>query len=83
MTPKEKAEELLGKFNIYADGIHRQEDQDQIEEHIENCKQCALICVEEMETLYRQLASFYIQGENPFKTGLNYWEQVKTEIEKV
>lgn len=58
MTPKEKAKELVMRFRRF--GLSW-----------DNCKQCALICVDEiMET---QKA----WGLNP------YWEEVKTEIEKL
>jgi hypothetical protein len=72
MTLKEKAKELVGKFMPYADGVDIQEDHDQIEKHLENAKQCALIAVE-------------FARENPLNTdGYNkYLEEVKQEIEKL
>jgi hypothetical protein len=74
MTPKEKAQELVNKFReITIDDIDYYQ-----------CKPCALIAVDE------------ILNSNPYKISLegkfltehitydiNYWEEVKQEIEKL
>jgi hypothetical protein len=70
MTPQEKAQELLDKFKIFVIGRN-----DSVIEK-QNAKRCALIAVDEI-----------------FKTGLlegstlginkKYWQEVKTEIEKL
>ena len=66
MTPKEKAEELFNKYATYAvmwtGGIEVEK---------QNCKQCALIAVDEMISVLNQDA-------NPLA---NYWYKVKEEIE--
>ena len=66
MTPKEKAEELFNKYATYAvmwtGGIKAEK---------QNCKQCALIAVDEMISVLNQDA-------NPLA---NYWYKVKEEIE--
>jgi hypothetical protein len=89
LTPKEKAEELVDKYICYADGVDRQEDHDQIEEHLENAKQCALITVEEIQKIvpYRpatfiNLKTNEVQEIMGFDEG-SYWEKVKQEIEKL
>jgi hypothetical protein len=80
---KEKAEELVGKYKCYADGVDRQEDNDQIEEHLENAKQCALIAVDEILNLpvvwYDINASEALDKSDTFE----YWEEVKSEIKKL
>jgi hypothetical protein len=72
MTPKEKAEELFNKYATYAvmwtGGIEVEK---------QNCKQCALIAVDEIiKSHYKILSwvssSFY-----------DYWVEVKQEIEKL
>ena len=70
MTPKEKAKELFDKYATYAvmwtGGI---------EVENQNCKQCALIAVDEiMKSLDDVL------HPNPFG---QYWNKVKQEIENL
>jgi hypothetical protein len=63
MTPKQKAQELVDKFmlhNSYQSIVWY------------NAKQCALIAVEEIETVLLQ--------ERVFES-LDYWQEVKKEIE--
>ena len=67
MTPKEKATELIKKF-----WIKNKNGQDSYKIAINN----ALICVDEI------LKSFEImEFENTY--WINYWQEVKTEIEKL
>ena len=69
MTPKEKAEELFEKFNN-PDTTHYP--------YVHNAQQCALIAVDEI-----------LQALPPFEYGLefvakiDFWEEVKKEIEKI
>lgn len=69
-TPKEKAEELFNKYATYAvmwtGGIEVEK---------QNCKQCALIAVDEI----LKVASFY----NDSQAEVIYFKQVKQEIEKL
>jgi hypothetical protein len=71
MTPKEKAEELFNKYATYcvmwAGGINTTH---------QNCKQCALIAVDELIKLYE-----YERPHRGFK--ISYWDEVKQEIEKL
>jgi hypothetical protein len=64
MTPKEKAQELVDKFINSNNMIFL----------IEGAKECALIAVEEIETVLLQ--------ERVFES-LDYWQEVKQEIEKL
>ena len=66
MTPIEKAKELVDRFKFY----QLPEDKRIL---IDNPKQCALICVEELIKLY--------EFENPnrgFK--ISYWDEVYQEL---
>ena len=77
MTPKEKAKELVDKFeNIVPmiDGYYSY--QEMIEEHFNKSKQCALIAVDELiiEKNKWENGSFYTS---------KYWDYVKQEIEKM
>ena len=66
MTPKEKAIELVDKYGTYVvmwtGGI---------EVERQNCKQCALIAVDEILKLLSNDIDLY------------YWQEVKTELEKL
>ena len=62
MTPKEKAEELVEKYEVLTTGWN----------YIEDAKQCALICVDEL------LKSTFVQNNT-----YNYWTEVKQEINKL
>ena len=70
MTPKQKAKELVDKFQkqIFFDVTNERLD-------IEESKGCALIAVEEVMVYLDQ-----IMLPNPFK---QYWNEVKHEIEKL
>jgi hypothetical protein len=63
MTPKEKAEELVGKYYFQVFNLNQQ-------------KQCALICVDE-------LMKDNAINEEIVNGGLNfqYWKEVKQQIE--
>jgi hypothetical protein len=68
MTPKEKAKELMNKFVVLTDSHHT--------------KQCALICVEEILShvpYHNNDQALWIINEQT----ADYWQQVKTEIEKL
>ena len=73
MTPKEKAKELLEKYDfIYTyDGLDIMDEDLTLEDR----KQCALIAVDEII-----LEMDNVMLPNPFK---QYWNEVKQEIEKL
>jgi hypothetical protein len=74
MTPKEKAQELFNKYATYVvmwtGGVEVEK---------QNCKQCALIAVDEILSDYKN----YLLHENTEYKGLMYWQEVKNEIEKL
>ena len=69
MTPKEKAEELINKmyYTQSSPTIWTQ------------AKQCALIAVDEILIIQ----GAYTGNRDEFKTYLDYWQEVKQEIEKL
>jgi hypothetical protein len=69
MNPKEKAEELIAKFRIYA--TSRGEDDGYCEStRAKACKQCALLCVDELI-------------KNATWEDYSYYKEVKQELEKL
>lgn len=68
MTPKQKAEELFNKMDMI---IYTDQDADS------QCKRCALIAVNEV------LEALDLINEKYNKFGLEYYQQVKEEIEKL
>jgi hypothetical protein len=69
MTPQEKSEQLVSMYLLATP----------IGFHIEDAKKCAIIAVQEI--------ILSNPHSNPFNTDvystMNYWEEVKTEIEKL
>jgi hypothetical protein len=73
MTPKEKAKELFGKYAMYLRANLRYD-----EEANEDAKECALIAVDEI------IASNPIAfDEQDNCIAKQWWQEVKTEIEKI
>jgi hypothetical protein len=73
MTPKEKALALIKKFQSgyqTNEGFYYSFNND-----LQDAKQCALICVDEI------LSANAVWYENSIP--YNYWQRVKTEIEKL
>ena len=77
MTPKEKAIELVDKFNK-PDTTHYP--------YVHNAQQCALIAVDEL-IKYQDYFMDYVRMDLPSNlvAGLpyKYWDKVKQEIEKL
>jgi hypothetical protein len=71
MTPKEKAEELVGKC---FDAFINDEDEHYVETAWKLSKQCALIVLR--DTIWGYLDQMPIEVQN-------YWIEVKQEIEKL
>jgi hypothetical protein len=69
MTPKEKAEELFDKFNN-PDIKHYP--------YIHNAQQCALIAVDEIIK-----ANPYEVSKTDMDSTIDYWQEVKQELEKL
>mgnify|MGYP007049626331 CR=1 FL=1 len=82
MTPKEKAKELVDKFRLHV--LEKDFFGDSVEH--DNAKQCALIAVDEMlnnGNLESQLIQAKYRGKEPYSFELEYWQEVKQEIEKL
>ena len=75
MTPKEKAEELVRKY--YSFGLNNPAQSFSWYE----CKQCALIAVDEIDLLLQNSTP----KDDPYAnlSSLEYWQEVKQEIEKL
>jgi hypothetical protein len=69
MTPKEKAEELVEKFEFYCEGI------------MEYQKQCALIVVDEIIEIEPYQRKFRLFDKVRFFDQTQYFKEVKHEIE--
>jgi hypothetical protein len=74
MTPQEKAEELFNKYATYV--VMWAGD---INTTHQNCKQCALIAVNEIA----KCTKYEKQKFDNDRFSEDYWQEVKTEIEKI
>jgi hypothetical protein len=77
MTPKEKAEQLVNKFYNYTMDVII------LSTSLECCKQCALIAVDE---IFEHIDYIFTELEkdklpNKFDDEIEYWNEVKKEIE--
>jgi hypothetical protein len=72
MTPKEKAKEL---FNKYADEFNFDST---YRNYKQQSKQCALIAVDEIIKEKKECSKYECYGKD-----LNFWQEVKKEIEKL
>lgn len=82
MTPKEKAKELVYRFFKMFGGANKIQD----DFEWSNAKDSALIAVDEIlnaDILSPQLKRHYVIGIAPKIDELEYWQQVKTEIDKL
>lgn len=73
MTPKQKAKELVDKYQYYV--TEKDFFGDNVE--LKNAKQCSLIAVDEILEIGWNLPHY----NN--KSGEEYWHEVKQEIEKL
>jgi predicted O-methyltransferase YrrM len=77
MTPKEKAEELVGKcFDTFVND----EDEHYVETAWKLSKQCALIVVDEIIKVLPQQEYLEDRGEYSENRERIYWQEVKQEI---
>lgn len=72
MTPKEKAKEIVDKFMKPIDGLHK------YSMCFDTAKQCALIAVD-----LRLDGDFIFRTIEYGEDSLEYWQEVKQEIEKL
>jgi len=73
MKAEDKAKELIDRFIQYTP----------VEYELEHAKQCALICVEEIIKTEPKYASYPSVGMLIWESHINYWQDVKTEIQKL
>lgn len=76
MKPEQKAKELITKMHLFSSGDSGKDDLTKA-----NAKQCALICADEVMKRVP-----YLRHENPTIYRLDtvdYWEEVKKEINKL
>lgn len=69
MTPKEKAEELVDKFRNEILSFLGDRIKDQ------NAKRCALIAVDELIKIH-----YLLTNTNDTSPSINYWKEVKQEL---
>lgn len=79
MTPKEKAKELVFKYESKVTHWDCYYDvQITVENRLPDMKECALIAVDE---IIKEFGTYYkIQYDNKY---VSYWESVKLEIQKL
>lgn len=78
MNPEEKAKELVEKFKAHTQQFNESKGW---YEDIEAAKACALICVSELISDWRQYKGMYEQGI--FDSELTYWVEVRESIQKL
>jgi len=80
MTTKEKADELVGKFELVERPFNKRSNL-KIHMHKGHTVECALICVDEIIRNQKECdpsdQSYYYMGEQ------KYWQEVKEEINKL
>jgi len=76
-SPRERADELIEKFEQFAD-YNECDVFTQRENRFKNAKQCALIAVDEI----LNIESFHLLNST-LKNDIDYWQEVKLEIEKL
>jgi hypothetical protein len=75
-TPEQKAKELVEKFIPKCAGSPRA---DGVRQVTANAKQCAIIAVEEIKDVYKQLSE---DDDIMFPEELKFWNQVLEELKK-
>jgi hypothetical protein len=78
MTPKEKAKDLIDKYQKLDIEIGGQYD-GYLTMKIHDAKECALIAVDECINIHFNLES----DRNGIGESFKYWQEVKSEIEKI
>jgi len=80
MTPKEKAQELVDKFEEHSTCSFNEKSELTTEYH---SKQCALIAVDEILNVLPQQEYLEDRGKYSENRERIYWKEVKQEIEKI
>lgn len=86
MTPKEKAKELIEKFkpNVYCysgSGMLTNTYDEETAQHYSI--QCAIIAVDEIIDQWDYVDTYLANLGGEFNPNLRYWQEVKTELEKL
>jgi hypothetical protein len=83
MTPKEKAKELVGKMSMGEEfnGSLELMELYSVPKNKYN-KECALVAVDEMIKEYKRIAVPYV-ADKSYVIDIEYWQEVKQEIEKL
>jgi hypothetical protein len=76
MTPKGKAKEIVSKFEETLFGY------DVFDDDWVKCINCALVAVDEITEQYEFDVASDVENKR-FMAKLNYWDEVKKEIEKL
>jgi hypothetical protein len=79
MTPKDKANELVEKFNNYCSYEWWEGNNG----HKENMKQCALIAVDEILKEYAHAENHIEDIMGKISIYIKYWQEVRQEIKKL
>ena len=77
MTPEEKANEIVSKYEKYLYGYFTQND-----EYIK-CVECALIAVKEVVDQWFGIDTYLANGQGELNPNYKYWLQVKKEVENL
>ena len=81
MTPKEKAKELVFKYqNLVTIWSCYNDEPIEIKFRLKDMKECALICVEEVSSYLYDIE--FHKREDAIKS-VKYWQEVKKEINKL
>ena len=78
MTAKEKAKDLVNRFFIEVDSYYVEDIVSQ-----PKAKQCALVCVDEIELYREQIEDEYNEDLYHAYGVEEYWQEVKQEINKL
>lgn len=84
MTPQEKATELVEKYKPLVTTWDCYWDTPRNDDEVkEDAKQCALIAVEEIIKANPIIPLTYMLESEAIDAGIEYWNEVKSEIEKL
>jgi hypothetical protein len=80
MTPKEKAKELVRKFTLYlgTDAVGEEYYASELD-----AKRCAIIAVDEIVEIFEFMVVASNLEDHKLVAILNYWDEVRQEIEKL
>jgi hypothetical protein len=79
MTPKEKAKSLVDKMYFVISNNGQFTGEHSIPNKFAEAKKCSLIAVDEILLIQQG----YAGNRDEFKTYLDYWQEVKQEIEQL